>query len=129
MAPASGWIACLADRTGSRLPTAPPAVAPPRSDAGWKVRVYTGYGGPGLSNSGARKPVELWGSPDKRTLWLAVDPSSPNILNMVYIGEAGARPPPWSSLERHLRGPCVGYAAAALPRARHCAVPSRTPRG
>ncbi|GBF92753.1 methanol dehydrogenase [Raphidocelis subcapitata] len=57
-------------------------------DAGWKVRVWTAYGGPGLSKPppGA-SPRELWGPPDSRTLWLIVDPSSPNIINMTYIGD------------------------------------------
>jgi len=61
------------------------------SDAGWKVRVYTGFGGPALSNNNrAESPRQLFGPPDARTLWLLVDPSSPNIINMVYVGECGA---------------------------------------
>ena len=55
--------------------------------AGWKVRVYTGFGGPGLKSADAPSPRALWGAPDARTLVVVVDPSSPNILNLTYIGD------------------------------------------
>ncbi|KAI8476668.1 MAG: hypothetical protein J3K34DRAFT_373727 [Monoraphidium minutum] len=56
-------------------------------DYGWKVRVYTAFGGPLATAGDAVSPRQMWGPPDKKTLWLKVDPSSPNILNMVYIGD------------------------------------------
>lgn len=59
-------------------------------NAGWKVRVYTAYGGP-LARSEEQTPRELWGPPDNRTLWVNVDPSSPNIINMVYVGASAGR--------------------------------------
>ncbi|KIY97427.1 hypothetical protein MNEG_10535 [Monoraphidium neglectum] len=56
-------------------------------DYGWKVRVYTGFGGPLATKTDAQSPRQMFGPPDEKTLWLKVDPSSPNILNMVYIGD------------------------------------------
>ena len=57
-------------------------------DSGWKVRVFTTYGGPGLRKaSPGATPRQLWGPPDNRTLVLVVDPTAPNILNMTYVGD------------------------------------------
>lgn len=50
---------------------------------GWRVRVYTNYGPLGA----AAEPVirSSW-SPDKRTVIILFDPSSPNLMNFLYIG-------------------------------------------
>lgn len=55
--------------------------------SGWKVHVWTGYTAPGLTNASLRSPRDLWGPPDPRTLLVVVDPSSPNIIDLRYIGD------------------------------------------
>jgi hypothetical protein len=51
---------------------------------GFKVRVFTSSA---LGERAAASPRELWGPPDARSVWIRVDPSSPNILNLIYIGD------------------------------------------
>eukprot|EP00877_Chromochloris_zofingiensis_P011521 jgi/Chrzof1/6622/Cz19g03030.t1 len=53
---------------------------------GWHIRVYTSQG-PFDQQAGLPTPSALWGRLDDRTVVLKVDPTSPNILALPYIGD------------------------------------------
>ncbi|KAG1656458.1 hypothetical protein FOA52_005888 [Chlamydomonas sp. UWO 241] len=69
------------------------------TETGWRVRVLT-YKDPSAAPS-QQQLREVWG-PDKRTVVVIVDPSSPNILDFSYIGDDAAmklRRPFWNELQ------------------------------
>eukprot|EP00775_Hariotina_reticulata_P013836 gene13836-13957_t len=69
-------------------------------ETGFHVRVFTQYE-VDASRTGPN-PRQLWGSLDNKTVVVRVDPSSPNILSVPFIGDevlAKLRRPFWTELE------------------------------